>query len=202
MKTAAELGLAGCHVCGSLSPVARPRCARCGESLHQRKPDSLNRSWAYLLAALALFLPANLLPVMTMISLGNALPSTILSGVLLLLHEGMWPLALLIFVASIVVPVLKILIMAGLLLSVHWGFPRRAAERTRLYRITEFIGRWSMVDIFVVTILAGLVQLGEVVRIEGGAGATLFGAVVVLTMLAAEAFDPRLIWDSVGQGDD
>lgn len=197
MKQAAELGLASCHVCSTLSRVESGNCRRCGLPLHLRKPESLNRCWAYMIAAVLLYLPANLLPVMTVISLGQGEPSTIMSGVLLLWQEGMWPLALLIFVASIFIPVLKLTILAYLQLSIRQDWPERPLDRTRLYRLTDFVGRWSMVDIFVVAILVALVQLGEVARIEAGIGASFFAAVVIFTMLAAEAFDQRLIWDRI-----
>jgi paraquat-inducible protein A len=197
VKNAADLGLATCHLCSSLTPASQSHCRRCGLSLHVRKPDSVNRCWAYMATALLLYLPANLLPVMTVMSLGQGTPSTIMSGVILLWHEGMWPLALLIFFASVFIPVLKLLILVFLQLSVSRHWVRRPLDKTRLFRLTEFVGRWSMVDIFVVAVLAGLVQLGDIAEIEAGAGASFFAAVVVLTMLAAEAFDPRLIWDNV-----
>jgi paraquat-inducible protein A len=141
------------------------------------------------------YLPANLLPIMTVTSLGKAQSDTIMSGVVYLVEHGMWPLAAIVFTASIFVPVLKLVILIGLLISVHRGSRWRPAERTRLYRITEAMGRWSMVDIFVVTILVALVRLGSLATIEAQTGAVFFGAVVVLTMLAAESFDPRLLWD-------
>lgn len=195
IKTAAELGLASCHICDRLAPTTEQRCARCGAALHLRKPDALNRAWALLIAATLLYLPANLLPVMTLIALGQGNPSTILGGVVLLVQEGMWPLGLLIFFASILIPVLKFGVLAYLLITVSAGSGRRRLDRTKLYRLIVFIGRWSMVDVFVVGILVALVQMGGLARIEGGLGAAFFGAVVVLTMLAAEYFDPRLIWD-------
>jgi len=176
MKTAAALGLASCHLCRSLTPLAEGHCRRCGEPLHLRKADSWMRSAALLLAAVIFFIPANLMPVMTVVMAGREAGSTILEGVLLLWHEGMWPLALLIFVASVVVPGLKMVILTGLLWSVRHGGDWSPLDRTRFYRLTAFIGRWSMVDIFVVAILVALV--------------------VVLTALAAEAFDQRLIWDA------
>jgi paraquat-inducible protein A len=132
---------------------------------------------------------------MTVTSLGKAQSDTIMSGVVYLVEHGMWPLAAIVFTASIFVPVLKLVILIGLLISVHRGSRWRPAERTRLYRITEARGRWSMVDIFVVTILVALVRLGSLATIEAQTGAVFFGAVVVLTMLAAESFDPRLLWD-------
>ena len=160
-----------------------------------RKPQSLERTWAFLIAAALCYLPANLLPIMRVTSLGRAQADTILSGVAYLLLHGMWPLALVVFVASVFVPLLKIVILFGLLVSVHRSSRWRPVDRTRLYRITETIGRWSMVDVFVVTILVALVRLGNLATVEAQTGAVFFGAVVVLTMLAAESFDSRLIWD-------
>ncbi|HXK26139.1 MAG TPA: paraquat-inducible protein A [Myxococcota bacterium] len=191
---------ASCHECGMLCRLPHAaahgvRCARCGAPLHTRKPQSLERTTALLLAAAICYLPANLLPIMTVTSLGKAESDTILSGVIYFVSSGDWPLAIVIFTASIFVPVAKILILGFLLVSVHRGSRWRPVERTRLYRLTEAVGRWSMVDIYVVTILVALVRLGNLATIEAGLGAVFFGAVVVLTMLAAESFDPRLIWD-------
>jgi paraquat-inducible protein A len=191
---------ARCHDCGLLSRLPAhaehgARCPRCGAALHERKPRSLERTWAWLIAAALCYLPANLLPIMKVTTLGRAQADTILSGVAYLLLHGMWPLALVVFVASVFVPLLKLAILFGLLVSVHRHSRWRPLERTRLYRITEAIGRWSMVDIFVVTILVALVRLGNLATVEAQTGAVFFGAVVVLTMLAAESFDPRLIWD-------
>ena len=200
-RTADAAGLLVCHECGLLS--RRPalhehgRCPRCRAPLHRRKPHSLGRTWALLIASVLLYVPANLLPVMSVVSLGRSQSDTILSGVIHLLGAGMWPLALLVFFASILVPLLKLGVLAFLLVSVqrrsHW----RPRDRARLFRLTELVGRWSMVDIFVITLLAALVQLGELAYIQAGAGATAFGAVVVLTMFAAHTFDPRLIWDAM-----
>jgi paraquat-inducible protein A len=198
--TALAASCATCHDCGLLARLPHPhvhgaRCARCGAALHARKPQSLQRTWAYVIAALVCYVPANALYIMTITSMGKAEPSTILSGVIYLLHHGMWPLALIVFVASVFVPLMKIAILLFLLVSVQRRSRWRPVERTRLYRLTEAIGRWSMVDIYVVTILVALVKLGNLATIEAGAGAVFFGAVVVLTMRAAESFDPRLIWD-------
>jgi paraquat-inducible protein A len=192
-----------CHDCGLLCRVARAHgaaCPRCGAPLHFRKPRSLERTWAFVIAALLCYVPANVLPIMKVTSLGAVQADTILSGVVYLLVHGMWPLALVVFVASVFVPLLKLAILIGLLGSVHARSRWRPLERTRLYRITEAIGRWSMVDIFVVTILVALVRLGALATIEAQSGAVFFGAVVVLTMLAAESFDPRLIWDESEAG--
>jgi len=189
-----------CHDCGLLSRTREHgagslECPRCGAELHARKPKSLERTWAFVIAACLCYLPANLLPIMQVTSLGRAQSDTILSGVEYLLRHGMWPLAVVVFTASIFVPILKIAILVTLLVSVHRGSRWRPRERTILYRLTETIGRWSMVDIFVVTILVALVRLGNLATVEAMPGAVFFGAVVVLTMLAAESFDPRLIWD-------
>lgn len=132
---------------------------------------------------------------MTVTSVGKVQSDTIISGVIYLLLSGMWPLALLVFFASVVVPLAKLFILSYLLFSVQRKSRWRPRDRTRLYRITEAVGRWSMVDIYVVTILVALVKLGALATIEAGSGAVFFGAVVVVTMFAAMTFDPRLIWD-------
>jgi paraquat-inducible protein A len=180
-----------------LTGRGRLRCPRCNAVLHRRIPRSLSRSWAFLIAAAMLYIPANVLPIMQVTSLGRTQADTIISGVDYLLVHGMWPLALIVFVASILVPVLKIAILGYLLASVQLRSARRPVDRTRLYRFTEFVGRWSMVDVFVVTVLVALVHLGQLARVEAGPGAPFFAAVVVLTMFAAKTFDPRLIWDNV-----
>lgn len=199
--TAIAQNLVACHTCGLVSRCpslcVRVRCPRCGSVLHRRIPRSLSRTWAFLVAAIMLYLPANLLPIMHVTSLGQNRSDTILSGAEYLLAHGMWPLALIVFVASILVPLAKMLILIYLLLSVHLRSVRRPLDRLRLYRFTEFVGRWSMVDVFVVTVLVALVHLGQVAEIEAGLGALFFAGVVVLTMLAANTFDPRLIWDNV-----
>ena len=150
-----------------------------------------------MLAALILYIPANILPVMTVISMGEGDPDTIMSGVILLLEHGMWPIALLVFFASITVPVTKLIVIIYLLLSVQYKSKWRPRDRTMLYRVTEAIGRWSMIDIFMISILVALVKLEAIATIEPGAGATSFAAVVILTMFAAMSFDPRLIWDAM-----
>lgn len=172
-------------------------CPRCGEPLHHRKVNSLTRTWALVLAAAILYIPANVLPVMLTVSMGSEQSDTILSGVIYLLLNGMWPLAVVIFVASIFVPLLKLLVLTYLLVSVQLKSTRRARDRTFLYRLIENVGRWSMVDIYVVTILVALVNMGSLATVEAQTGAVAFAAVVVLTMLATLSFDPRLIWDIV-----
>ena len=195
--------LVGCHACDLVSRMGRPlkgrrlRCPRCGAVLHRRKPNSIARTWALLLTATILYIPANAFPIMTVISFGKGAPDTILSGVKHLIEGGMWPLALLVFFASITVPVLKLLGLSYLLISVQRRSRWRPRDRTRLYRMTEVVGRWSMIDIFMISILVALVKLGSIATIEPGVGATSFAAVVILTMIAAMSFDPRLIWDNL-----
>jgi len=190
---------ARCHDCTRVVRLpaghSRGRCPRCGSVVHHRKPDSLSRTWALVVAALLLYVPANAYPVMVVTTLGRSQSDTILSGVVYLMLHGMWPLAVIIFVASVAVPLAKIAGLVFLLVSVQRRSAWRPVDRTRLYRLTEAVGRWSMVDVYVVTILVALVHLGAVATIEAGLGAVFFGAVVVSTMLAAESFDPRLIWD-------
>lgn len=194
--TALAAGLSRCSACGQLSPRQESRCPRCAGALHPRRPESLQRTLALLLASIILYLPANLLPFMRVVSLGREQEDTILSGVVYFLENGSWPLALVIFVASILVPILKMAILGFLLWGVHRRSTWNPALRTRLYRFIELVGRWSMVDIFVVTLMVALVELGQVATIEPGSGALAFGLVVVATMLAAHSFDPRLIWDA------
>ncbi len=198
--TAAALGLASCHSCQLLVRLPgghRPGalCPRCGAPLHARKPDSLARTWAYLITAVIFYFPAMGLPIMTTITISGARKDTILSGVYYLLTTGMWPLAAIVFFASVVVPVLKIAVLILLAVTTQRRTAWRRKDRTRLYRLTEVIGRWSMVDVYVVTILVALVQLQALAFIEAEPGAVFFASVVVLTMFAARSFDPRLIWD-------
>lgn len=200
---AAAHGLVSCHDCNLVVrvPLLPPRslahCPRCDTPLHARKPNSLARTWAFLIAAYILYIPANLLPVSSIMWLGQEEPDTILSGVNALFASGDPEVALLLFVASICVPMLKLLVLTWLLLSVQLRWAWRPRERTRFYRIVEVIGRWSMLDIFVISILCGLVQLQAVATIEAGPGAVSFAAVVILTIFAAESFDPRLMWDTL-----
>ncbi|MGB5591669.1 MAG: paraquat-inducible protein A [Gammaproteobacteria bacterium] len=204
MPTARDAGLAVCHDCGQLVRLSAEHhhCPRCHAVVHLRTPNSIARSWALLIAAAICYIPANVLPVTVVDALGQIQGDTIMSGVLYFLHHGDWPLALVIFTASIAVPMSKIAMLMYLLVSVQRRSVWRPADRTRVYRIVELIGRWSMLDMFVVTILVALVQLGFFATMHAGAGAPYFGAVVVLTMLAAQQFDPRLIWDTVEAQDD
>tara|TARA_Y100001934_G_scaffold120581_1_gene147374 strand:- start:2015 stop:3316 length:1302 start_codon:yes stop_codon:yes gene_type:complete len=198
--TAEQHGLLVCHLCHALTPAdasgVHTRCHRCGSTLHShRKHNSLTRTWALVISAAILVIPANVYPVMTVIQFGQGQPSTIMSGVLLLIAQGMWGLAMIVFVASVVVPLMKLALLVYLLVSVQRRSAWRPADRTRLYRVTEVVGAWSMVDIFLVSILSAIVNLDALASIEPGIGASFFGAVVVITMFAALSFDPRLIWD-------
>jgi paraquat-inducible protein A len=194
--------LALCHQCElliRLPPAAASEdanCPRCMSAIHVRKPDSFLRTLLLLSAAYLLLIPANLLPIMATQGLGGVQRDTIMSGVIYLWQAGAWPLSLIVFIASVVVPFTKLGILTFLLYSVRSPSRWSARERTRLYRFIEVIGRWSMLDIFVVTLLAALVRMEALATVDVGAGAIAFGAVVVLTMLATHAFDPRMIWDN------
>lgn len=196
--TAAAEGLASCHVCLKLAPSSLHHCPLCGASLHLRKPDSLQRTVALLITASLLYIPANVLPIMTTSQLGRPLESTILGGVVLLIHHGSYLIAAVIFIASVLVPLGKLSALSWLCWSLRRGYDTAHHQRTRLYRATELVGKWSMTDVFVVAILVGLIQLGGILRITAGSAAIAFGGVVIVTMLAAEAFDSRLIWDQLG----
>ncbi len=198
--TALQHGLQSCAVCGLLSRPAlgeeEGRCPRCDEALAFRKPASIQRTWAFLIAAAVCYIPANVLPVLTTTTAAGAESDTIMQGVVLLWSPTGWPLSLIVLVASILIPSAKILALAYLLVSVQRGSAGNNEQRVRLYRVIEFIGRWSMVDVFVDTFTAALIQLQPLMSVEPGPGLLFFAAVVVLTMLAAESFDPRLIWDA------
>ncbi len=200
--TAAGMSLLNCPTCHQLNrPPASAGCyrlcVRCGTQLRLRKPNSLARSWVLTLTAFILYIPANLLPVMTVTLYGRGEPNTIMSGVIHLIAAKMYPIAILVFFASIVVPIVKLIAITYLLISVRHKSHRHPRERTIMYRLTEGIGRWSMLDIFVIAILAALVKLGSLATIEPGLGAIFFAGVVVATILAAMSFDPRLIWDAM-----
>lgn len=198
LPRAGELGLIGCHVCGLVCQDNHRHdaaCPRCGARLHRRKRASYSRTWALLITAFILYIPANVLPILRTVSLGDVDDSTILSGVLELWHNGSWDLALIVFTASIVVPMLKFLALGILLVSSQRGAAWAQRQRAMLYRLVEFIGYWSMLDVFVVALLSALVHFSVLSRVEPLPGVIYFGLVVVLTMLASMSFDPRLIWD-------
>lgn len=200
LVSARAAGLVGCRHCGTVwrGAAEGAPCRRCGASLHSRKPESLSRTWAMLATAAMLYVPANMLPVMATRSVLGSQEDTILSGIVHFWASGDWMLAAIVFIASFVVPLFKLgalaLLAAATQARAEWG----RAERTRLYRVIELIGRWSMLDVFVVSLLAGLVRLRGFAEITAGPGIACFGAVVVLTMLASMAFDPRLAWDDDG----
>jgi paraquat-inducible protein A len=198
-STAMSLGLQSCEVCGLLSRPALgdpdARCPRCDQELSFRKEESLQRTWAYLFAAAVCYVPANLLPVLTTSTAAGSESDTILQGVVLLWSPTGWPLSLIVLIASIMIPSAKILALGYLLISVHRGSAENGAQRIRMYRVVQLIGRWSMVDVFVDTFTAALVQLQPLMSVEPAIGLFFFAAVVVFTMLAVESFDPRLIWD-------
>jgi paraquat-inducible protein A len=191
-------GAVGCETCAMVGVphVAHAHCLRCDSPLHPRKPDSIARTWALVIAAAVLYVPANLYPVLTVVQMGAGHPSTILGGVEELLAAGLYPLAILVFLASIAVPMLKLIGLSFLLIMMQMGRSEWLRDRTRLYYIVRFVGRWSMIDIFMESLLGALVRFGALVTIEPGFGAVAFCAVVILTMIAAETFDPRVMWDS------
>jgi paraquat-inducible protein A len=203
--TALNASLVSCHSCHLLCKAAplfksaHAVCPRCGATLHSRKPNSIARTWALVVAAIIFYIPANVLPITRVISFGKAQSDTIMSGVIYFVKSGSWPIALVIFVASVFVPLLKLILLTYLLISVQTKSQWRPKDRTRLYRITEAVGRWSMVDIYVVTLLVALVKLGSLATIEAGPGAIFFACVVIITIFAAMGFDPRLIWDTQEQ---
>jgi len=195
-NTAASRDLAACHVCCKLAPTDVHECPRCGSAMHLRKSDSIQRTLALLVTACLLYIPANLYPIMYTDQLGTTEASTIIGGVVLLIDLGSIPVAAVIFIFSVMVPSGKLMAMFYLVWTVENHSPLDARQRSVMYRVTEFIGKWSMIDVFVVAILAALVHLGGLLVIRPGIAALSFAGVVIVTMLAAESFDPRLIWDN------
>ncbi|MGV8887398.1 MAG: paraquat-inducible protein A [Pseudomonas sp.] len=203
---AIDAGILICTECHELNKqeadTNKQVCTRCGALVHARRPNSVTRTWALLVTAAVLYIPANLLPIMTVSSLGQGDPSTIMSGVIQLVQHGMIPIAAVVFIASILVPTFKLVGIALLLFSVQRRQPLSARQRIWMYRFIEFIGRWSMLDIFVIAILVAVVNFGRLASVEANLGAIAFASVVILTMLAAVTFDPRLIWDNTESDDD
>jgi paraquat-inducible protein A len=201
--TGAQAGLVSCEMCSLLSrpaDAAEPGyCPRCGAELVWRRHHSIQYTWALVIAAAICYIPANLLPVLSTTTLGSTESDTIMGGVVFLYTSGSWPLALIVLVASVMVPLGKLVALAYLLITVQRRSLGSNRERTQLYRVVEFVGRWSMLDVFVDTFTVALVQLSPLMSVEPGAGVLFFAAVVVLTMIAAESFDPRLIWDSLAR---
>jgi len=200
MLTAAQAGVVACGSCGLLSRSAEGapsgRCPRCGAGLASRFQHSIQRTWALAIAAAVCYVPANILPIVTTQTLASSRSDTILSGVVVLYTSGSWPLALIVLVASVMIPLGKLVTLAYLLISVRRGSAQGSRDRTRLYRMVELIGRWSMLDVFVVTFVVALIQLRPLMSSQPGPGLPFFAAVVILTMLATTSFDPRLIWDA------
>ena len=198
--SARRLGVAGCHTCGKAVHLGKKdyvECPRCGADVHYRKHDSINRAWAFLIAAFVMYIPANTEPMMRTTSLGNTSADTIMGGVMYFLSHGEWPLALVIFAASIMLPLLKMIALAYIFIMAQSRSTARRMEQTNLYKLAEILGKWSMLDIFVVGLMAGLVQLGSLTTIEPGPACIAFAAVVILTMIAEMVFDPKLIWDQM-----
>jgi len=200
-KSALENKIIVCHVCQKPNKYTKQnppplKCSRCAAKIEPRKPESFQRTWAFLIAALIFYIPANIYPIMTFSSFGNTRQDTIISGVNAFIESGMWPLAFIVFTASIFVPLAKILGLILILCSVkfNWKFFHR--ERTKLYFIVEFIGKWSMLDVFLISLMTSVVKLGNIAAVNPGPGITYFAIVVLFTLFAAMTFDPRLIWDN------
>jgi paraquat-inducible protein A len=196
---AADLGLAGCHTCGKVSPVALEQCPRCGTHLHLRKPASIEGTLALMSAAAALYIPSHLLPIMKVVELGVVTNHTIIGGMISFWETGAYPIAIVIFTASILIPLLKIGALLWLCAAATGKSHPSPKTLGRVYLVTELLGRWSMIDIFVVGIMVSVVQLGNYMTVTPGPGALAFAGVVVLTMLAAMRFEPRLLWDRLDE---
>lgn len=196
MKTAREAGLAQCRSCGTLTDKPGEKCVVCGANTAIRQPNSLQRVWAFWFAGVIAYIPGNVLPIMVTQSVAGDSPSTIMGGVIALIHHGSLEIAAVIFIASIVVPVSKFIIVAWLALSIQRGWSLNEHRRHFAHEAVELIGRWSMIDVFVVAALAALIQIGALMSILPGAGVNAFAMSVIFTMLSAMSFDPRLIWDS------
>lgn len=200
MLGAAQAGLVSCTTCSLLSRPAQPAtpgyCPRCGQRLVWRRHNSIQYTWALVIAAAICYIPANVLPVLHTTALGSTESDTIMGGVIFLYESGSWPLALIVLVASVMIPLGKLVALSYLLITVQRGSKVKSHERTRLYYVIEFVGRWSMLDVFVDAFIVALVQLSPLMSVEPGLGVVFFMAVVILTMLAAQTFEPRLIWDA------
>lgn len=200
--SALQKNLTSCHTCNKVSETSHHRCPRCHTPLHARKPDSLSRCLAFGIAALLAYIPANLFPIMIVTQLGIREYSTILGGVATFWQLKAYPVAITIFIASVLIPGLKFIALAFLCAAASGRMTLNPKTANRLYFLTELVGRWSMVDVFVVAILVGLIQLGNLMSISPGPAAIAFGLMVILTMLSAHAFDPRLIWDRIRESPD
>ncbi len=193
-ESAASVGLTSCHDCAKLQPLTNEYCTDCGSDIHARKEKSVEKTLAYTIASVVLYIPANILPIMTVTGIGGAEQNTIIGGVITFWKMQAYPVAIVIFTASVLIPILKIIAIFALCWAAT--HPVKNLKRmTKIYRVTELVGRWSMVDVFVVAILVTLVQMGQLMSISPGPAALAFGGVVVLTMIGAHCFDPRLMWD-------
>lgn len=199
-QMAMSLGLALCRHCGLLSKLTPTNetgyCPRCGNRLSFRRPESIQRTWALIIAAAVCYIPANLFPVMTSITLVDTHEDTIIDGVVLLYSSGSWHLALIVLIASVMIPIVKLIALSYLLITVQHRSIKSNHARLQLYRLVEFIGRWSMLDVFVIAFVVALVQIKPIMAAQPRMGIIFFAAVVVLTIFAAKSFDARLIWDS------
>ena len=197
-------GVYTCHTCMTVNPEKNTECSLCGSAKHIKNDSDLQTTWAFLITSVLLYIPANFMPIMSTTFLGEKTASTIMGGIITLWHHGSYPIALIIFIASVFVPAAKIVALTWLCLSVHYKSAKSLKEKTQLYRLTEFIGRWSMVDIFVVAILVALIRLGNLMSIDPGIASLAFAAMVITTMISAMNFDSKLIWkpDDIREKDD
>jgi paraquat-inducible protein A len=198
-KTAANSGLVNCLVCHQLAPIAATHCQRCNTALSSRVKNSVQISLSLLVTAILLYIPANIYPIMSTELLGKTTQSTIIGGIVLFLEHGSYFVAAVILIASVIVPIAKMFALAWLCYCATRADGIKQYELTQLYRVTEFIGKWSMVDVFVVAILVALIQLGEIMSIKVGFAATAFAVVVIMTMVSAHQFDTRILWDRLDQ---
>jgi paraquat-inducible protein A len=194
VSSALAYGLQGCEICTSVGPADKTRCDCCGATLHAGWSDSIQKTWAWLITSVMLYFPANFLPITYTRFFGRETESTILGGVVTLWEHGDRPVAVVIFVASVLVPLGKMIVLSWMCLSVQLGSNFALRQKTKLYRITEYVGRWSMIDVFVVGILVALIQLGNIMTVRPGVATVAFAGMVVTTMLASLSFDPRLLW--------
>lgn len=197
--SAISQGLQGCPICTSVVSADETHCGCCGATLHAGWEESIQRTWAWLITSAMLYFPANFLPITYTRYFGKETESTILGGVVTLWEHGDRPIAVVIFVASVLIPLGKMIVLGWMCLSVQLSSRFALTQKTKLYRITDFVGRWSMIDVFVVAILVALVQLGNIMTVRPGVAAIAFAGMVVTTMLASLAFDPRLLWTHTGR---
>jgi paraquat-inducible protein A len=200
LLTAREAGLVGCQTCARANPAGRAFCSRCGARLASRDATSLQRVWAWWVAGLIAYVPANIYPMLLTTTFGRTSENTIVGGVVELAQHGDFAVALIVFVASVMIPVGKFIAIAYLAISLRSPSVLGGHGRQRLYEVVEFIGRWSMIDVFVVAILSALVHFGFAATINPGIAAVTFALSVAFTMLSAISFDPRLIWDAEAGG--